>query len=93
MGAQQALAWGYAAEIAADPLEAALDLAATLAALPPRAVMDTKRLLQASLHAGGGQAHLEMELYLQTLAGLGQEHAEAAAQARQGRAKRGSGHA
>ena len=63
-GAENAREMGLVAEIAPDPLSAALELAKTIAANPPQAMINTKALLKASKHdAVAAVMKAEFELF------------------------------
>ena len=83
LDAEQALAWGLAAEVTEDPLAAATELATTLAGRPAYAVQASKRLMDAA-HGSSLRAHLDAEARAQTIGALSEDAraAMAAAQRR-----------
>ena len=76
---------GLAQRVVDDPLSAAVELAADIAARPPLAVKMSKELLNASIGAGGLREHLELEMRSQVIGLLTLEHQEAARRFRERR--------
>lgn len=77
LGAQDAHRLGLVQRIADDPVEAATELAARIAARPRLAVQMSKNLLNSSIGAGGMREHLELEMRSQVIGLMTQDHREA----------------
>lgn len=75
--AQQALDWGLASEIAADPRERAQELAADLARRSAESLRQTKELLGASASASSLHDHLLLEYRSQVICGETAAHERA----------------
>lgn len=88
MDAQQALNWGFASEVAADPFAAAMTVARELADLSPESLIQTKELLNTSLNGVSLRDHMETEIRAQALCGLTHEHEAAVQTFRARRAER-----
>lgn len=74
LGAEEAHRLGLLQHVVDDPLEAALHLAAKIAARPRLAVQMSKELLNASMGAGGLREHMEMEMRSQVIGLLSADH-------------------
>jgi enoyl-CoA hydratase len=75
--AQQAVDWGLASEIAADPRGRAQELAAGLAAKAPESLRQTKELLGAAATASSLHDHLLLEYRSQVICAETADHARA----------------
>jgi enoyl-CoA hydratase len=69
LDAEQAVEYGLAAAISADPLAAAMELATELTGYPPYGVRSSKRLLDAGM-ASSLRDHLDAEARAQTIGAL-----------------------
>lgn len=77
LGADEGHRLGFVQHVVADPLRAATELAAKIAARPRLAVQMSKELLNASLAAGGMREHMEMEMRSQVIGLMSQDHRQA----------------
>lgn len=77
LGAAEGQRLGLVQRIVDDPLQAAIELAATIAARPRLAVQMSKELLNASIGAGGLREHLELEMRSQVIGLATEDHRQA----------------
>ncbi|OBJ75672.1 enoyl-CoA hydratase [Mycobacterium gordonae] len=77
LGAAEGQRLGLVQRIVDDPLQAAIELAATIAARPRLAVQMSKELLNASIGAGGLREHLELEMRSQVIGLTTEDHRQA----------------
>jgi len=68
---------GLVQHVVDDPLHEAVELASTIAAMPPMGVQITKELLDTSIGASGFREHLELELRSQVIGLTTLDHADA----------------
>jgi enoyl-CoA hydratase/carnithine racemase len=78
VAADEALALGIVSEVAADPVERALELADTIVGYSPFGVVMTKEVMWANLDAPSIESAIHLENRTQILASTGGEVAEAA---------------
>ncbi len=74
LGAEEAHRLGLLQHVVPDPLEAAITLAAKIAARPRLAVRMSKELLNASISAGGLREHMETEMRSQVIGLMSADH-------------------
>lgn len=74
LGAEEAHRLGLLQHVVPDPLEAAVTLAAKIAARPRLAVRMSKELLNASISAGGLREHMETEMRSQVIGLMSADH-------------------
>lgn len=74
LGAEEAHRLGLLQHVVPDPLEAATNLAAKIAARPRLAVRMSKELLNASISAGGLREHMETEMRSQVIGLMSADH-------------------
>ncbi|WP_036555371.1 enoyl-CoA hydratase/isomerase family protein [Nocardioides insulae] len=80
--ADEAVSWGLAAEVSADPRARALQVARELAAMPRESILQTKEILNASASASNYRDHLQLELRSQAIGGETASHRNAMEQFR-----------
>lgn len=74
LGAEEAHRLGLVQHVVPDPLDAAVALAAKIAARPRLAVRMSKELLNASISAGGLREHMETEMRSQVIGLMSADH-------------------
>lgn len=74
LGAEEAHRLGLVQHVVPDPLDAAVSLAAKIAARPRLAVRMSKELLNASISAGGLREHMETEMRSQVIGLMSADH-------------------
>ncbi len=74
LGADDGLRLKLVQHVVDDPLQTAIELAATIASRPRLAVQMSKELLNASIGAGGLRDHLELEMRSQVIGLMTEDH-------------------
>lgn len=74
LGADEGHRLGFVQHVVDDPLQAATELAAKIAARPRLAVQMSKELLNSSLAAGGMREHMELEMRSQVIGLMSESH-------------------